>query len=232
MENEKDPLEEIELDSIDELEITPDENEVEEIQSDSTEPEESAVEEAVVEETPADSEESSEEGEADKQDENATTYPPDSSDTESDASEEAESSSQEGDGDEGGDGNGDSDEEFFEKHKVPILAGGGGLLLLIIGLVLFLSLRNCDKKESEVVEEEVAVEEVAEEIQAAISEFSYEIYPFPNRSAGIRKLIPKLKKIEKELMEQIKKLPEDKKIIIYGHTSRENKKQKPGIKNI
>jgi len=111
----------------------------------------------------------------------------------------------------------DSKDEFFEKYKIPIIVGGAALLI-IIALVLFLVLRKGDSKAT-------AEEETTREIQTGIAKISYELYPFPNRSAKIGKLIPKLKKFEEELVEKIKSLPDDKKVIIYGHTSRERKKQ-------
>ena len=249
MKNEKDPLEEIELDSTEQPEITEDEglseediSSFEEIQADSgglkevTELDTAAEEIVVPEEIGSDLEPQAavtelETGDAGEKPAEATQL----DSTEKTVMAESETGGEEApavtqlESDEPAEtpktvvsdgatvvGEVKKEESFFEKYKLPIIIGGAALLL-IIALILFMLLGNGDKQ--------VAVQDDTEGIQTAIAEFSYELYPFPNRSSRIGRLVPKLKKFEKELAEKIKNLPEDKKVIIYGHTSREKKKQ-------
>lgn len=117
-----------------------------------------------------------------------------------------------------------SEEEKKESKKKQTLILAGfltlALLIIIAGLIFrFAKLKSTSKTKFETP--------VKEEKIYKIEKFSYEIAPFPNRSANIKNLIPKIQKIEEELISKISQLPPDKKVKVYGHTSREKNKQNP-----
>ncbi len=100
-----------------------------------------------------------------------------------------------------------------EKDKKKLMIGGAVLAILLALAAILISNKSCNKKEK------------TEETTISEGEFSYDLWPFVNRETDMRILMPKLKKIEDELAEKIKALPSDKKVFIYGHTSREKRKQ-------
>ncbi|GEM_PF-3224576 len=105
-----------------------------------------------------------------------------------------------------------------EKLKL-IFTIGTPILILLLIITLFL----INKRSSNIKERKNEVKS-SKQI-TAIEEFSYELWPFPNREAKLNPLLPKLKEIEKELINKIKKLPDNKDVVVYGYTSRAKIKQ-------
>jgi outer membrane protein OmpA-like peptidoglycan-associated protein len=105
-----------------------------------------------------------------------------------------------------------------EKRNLPLIVALwiGGLILVV--LLLFVLIYRKNKKSITEVKEAVAPQKVV------VEKFFYEISPFPNRSANIKKLTSKIDKLKEELEKVLKNLPKDKKIKVYGHTSREKVK--------
>ncbi len=103
--------------------------------------------------------------------------------------------------------------EEKEKDKKKLMIGGAALIVLLGLAALLIFSKGCDKKDKK------------KDAMVSVDEFSYDLWPFVNRETDMSILMPKLKKIEKELSEKIKALPSDKKVFIYGHTSREKRKQ-------
>ena len=83
-----------------------------------------------------------------------------------------------------------------KKKQLMMIAGGAGLLILL-GLGAFFLFRG--KGDSKDVE--IGKVSVSGGGSGSGEEFSYTIWPFVNRSAGMRKLMWRLKRIEKEIAE-------------------------------
>ncbi len=115
----------------------------------------------------------------------------------------------------------DEQKEKADEKKMILYIVGGAVLLILLVVAAFFIFRKGDTQKVD----KVQTEEVKGDAKISAEAFSYDLWPFVNRSKNMRLLMPRLRKIEKELVEKIKSLPEDKKIIIYGYTSREKSRQ-------